>query len=493
MCRLLGIVRTGVASVVRHPLAPIAASLALNVWGLGKASLWADEGATFGIARYGLSPYEHPATYFRFMACWMKIAGHSEFMLRLPSVLAIAGFVALVYRAGILIRNRDLGTWAAWLAAFSPFVRLGAQEARPYAILAFTGSLALVGLLSWMAGQRKGAYVWGIGAAGSMLLHHLGWLVVWPPWLLAVLQSRRRRDLLLAAAGALALYMPILSTSLTQISLRLTGGHLGTSTSLVAMVKKLVGQLYYMGAGYLFSQLDFTDLLHLVRQPRGLFFLLLFLVPLFFAVRGIWYLRPWQDTRLFLGLLYAVPTFVFLAYEGSPANLVLPVYLSYVLLLAAGALSTIRFRWVLPILWMFIVLVQSRSWTYPIHPEDWRSLTAYIRTNATAQDAVFLTGSRNSIFMTDYYPVSPAARHALADSSMIRSSMDPHDAAKREPVVASVRRLLDTHESVWFVYIDYKLPFMQHSVDSLWQQAGVTRRRFGDGLELLRLTERGGA
>jgi uncharacterized membrane protein len=427
------------------------------------------------------------------MAVWMKIAGQSEFMLRLPSVLAIAGFVALVYRAGILIRDRDLGAWAAWLVVFSPFVRLGAQEARMYAPLAMTGSLALVGLLWWTAGQRKGAYLWGVGAAGSMLLHHLGWLVVWPPWVMAVATSRRRRDLLLAAGGALVLYVPVLGTSITQINLRIAGGHLGTSPTLFATVKKLLGQLYYMGAGYVFTQLDLGDLRHLMRQPGGFLFVVQLAVPLFFAMQGIRSLRPWRDTRLLMAAAFTIPTLIFLGYEGSPANLVLPVSLPYFLLLAAGVVKARDFRPVLPILWVVVALVQSTRTTYPIHPEDWRSLAAHIRTNASSQDAVFLTGSRNSLFITDYYPVLPAARYALVDSSMIRSSVDPHVAAKRQSVVSPVRRILNSHESVWFVYIDYDLPFMQHSVDSLWQEAGITRRRFGDGLELLHLRERGGA
>lgn len=492
MSSIRRIALTSAANSLAHPLAPVIASMAFNMWRLGRASLWADEGATFGIALYGLFPYEHPVTYFRFMAFWMKIAGHSEFMLRLPSVLAIAGFVALVYRAGVLIRGKQLGTWAAWLAVFSPFARLGAQEARMYALLALTGSLALVGLLWWMAGKKKGAYVWGIGAAGSMLLHHLGWLAVWPPWLMALGVSRRRRDLLLAAFGALILYVPILSTTITQIWLRVTGEHLGTSASLMAIMKKLLGQVYYMGAGYVFTQLDLASLLHLARRPGGLIFWLQLSIPLFFAVQGARYLRPWRDTRLLLGLLFTVPTFLFLGYEGSPANLVLPVYLPYLLLLASGVLSTPRFRFVVPLLWALTVVVQSRSPTYPIHPEDWRSLTVHIRANATSKDAVFLTGSRNSVFVTDYYSVSPALRYALVDSSMIRSSVDPHVATTRQSVVSPVRTILDKHESVWFVYIDYDLPFMQHSVDSLWQEAGVTRRKFGDGLELLHLRERGG-
>jgi hypothetical protein len=257
----------------------------------------------------------------------------------------------------------------------------------------------------------------------------------------------------------------------------------------MAAVKKLIGQVYYMGAGYLYTGLDLPTLKELFSGPAVLLFLLQLFIPLMLSVRGLWALRTCNRDKLALLATFFVPTFLFLAYEGSPANLVLPFVLPYLLVLGAGAASSGRaLPSLLVVLWLATVSVQSGRTGYAIHPEDWRSLSAHIQEQATSRDAVFLTGSRNSIFTTDYYPVSPAMRYSVVDSALVKARLDAHVTGRSRSVANPVRRLLEKHENVWFVYIDYDMPFMERSVDSLWVEAGRSRTRFGEGLELLLLS-----
>lgn len=471
---------------------PALVALALGLLRLGHASLWADEGETYGAAIHRLQPYEHPVTYFWFMRLWMAAFGTSEIALRLPSVIAVAGLVVVLHRMGRLIPLPRIGSWAAWLAALSPFVRLGAQEARMYAPLAFTQTVAVWGLLSSLRGNRRGPFVWAAGAAASAALHHLGWLACWPPWIVALALSRNRRPLVTAGLVAVGLYAPLAFPTARQVLFRVQGGHLGSTPSLLAALKKAVGHVYYMGAGYLFTRLDTQALRGIVRSPLLVVFLLQLTLPAVLAATGL--ARAWRLWRRDLWILAAffAPTFLFLVYEGSPANLLLPVFASWAFALAAGLLASPRpAAAVLLILWVPALVRQSTTSGYLLHPEDWRGMAATIRSESSAKDAVFLTGSRNSLFMADYYSFDPAVRSALVDSVRAFGRFDPHLPEHGLSVVAAVDSVLGRHDRVWFVYIDWDVPLMEESVARLWAGYGRWRARFGDGLELLRLERSG--
>jgi 4-amino-4-deoxy-L-arabinose transferase-like glycosyltransferase len=474
--------------LVSSPVMPVLVSLALGLFRLSGASLWADEGETYGAAVHRLQPYEHPVTYFWFMRFWMGAFGSSEFALRMPSVLSAVGLVFVVYRLARYFPIPRLAVWAAWLACLSPFVRLGAQEARMYAPMAFTQSTALWGILAYVNGHRRGAYLWAAGTAASSALHHLGWFACWPPWLIALIVSRNRRPLIGAGLVALGLYAPLFLPTMSQVLLRLQGGHMGSTPSLPAAAKKLFGQAYYMGAGYLFVRLDGASIRALASSPLLVIFAGQLMAPALLAVRGV--RRLWASSRreVFLLMAFLLPTYLFLAYEGSPANLLLPVFAAYLVPLATGAaVSRAPLVIVLLMLWVPALVRQTAVPGYPLHVEDWRTMAATIRAQASPEDAVFLTGSRNSIFMTDYYSVRPATRYALVDSARVHAAFDDHLPRRDPSIVRRVEETLAHHPRVWLVYLDWDMPFMERSVDTLWTSAGRWRQRFGEGLELLRL------
>jgi mannosyltransferase len=110
---------------------------------LGSQSLWFDETYTVYIARM---PFDrmirsilvdgvHPPLYYWLMAVWIRLFGASEFSIRLPSALAGALAVVLLY---FLVR-RVAGEWpgvlAAGLLALSPFAVWYAQDARMYSLM----------------------------------------------------------------------------------------------------------------------------------------------------------------------------------------------------------------------------------------------------------------------------------------------------------------------------------------------------------------------
>jgi uncharacterized membrane protein len=117
--------------------------LALRLWRLGAPSLWNDELFTRYYAAAGLrflwttgfGIETTPPTYYTLLMGWMKLAGTSEFALRLPSVIASTLAIPLV---GLL--GRDAGGWgcgllAALIFAVCPMELYYAQEARAYAFM----------------------------------------------------------------------------------------------------------------------------------------------------------------------------------------------------------------------------------------------------------------------------------------------------------------------------------------------------------------------
>lgn len=109
---------------------------------------------------------QHPFFFFALQRMLLRIAGNSEVVLRLPSVMAATVLVPLLWAWGKRLARLGIappGTaaWAALLAAAHPFFLWYGQEARPYALWAMLALLSTYCL--WRATQEESR--WGYGAA----------------------------------------------------------------------------------------------------------------------------------------------------------------------------------------------------------------------------------------------------------------------------------------------------------------------------------------
>jgi uncharacterized membrane protein len=146
--------KPGESSFIDRPFVPILIIMIigalLRFYKLSNPSIWLDEGHMVWI---GLKPlheiipfvnvYElHPPLYYLFMHFWLKL-GTSEFIIRLPSVLAgIAGIYAVYLMAKEAMGHRT-ALLAAALSSFSCFEILFCQEARMYPFLLLFTSLCI--------------------------------------------------------------------------------------------------------------------------------------------------------------------------------------------------------------------------------------------------------------------------------------------------------------------------------------------------------------
>jgi uncharacterized membrane protein len=214
-------------------------ALALRLTDLGSRALWLDEAfsawfsdRSFTYLWHELPTYEaHPPFFYSVLKAWRTIVGpgHSAMrglsvlfgMLTVPVVMAIA-FEQEQHSP----TNRPLlrAGLAGFLAACSPMLMVIGQEARPYPMLAFTYSIAILSLLRLMREFKTGlAGRWGswllLGVSAELTLwsHALGFLyggclalALLPLWLTSPANPKRIFRGIATAVVVGAIYCPCL-------------------------------------------------------------------------------------------------------------------------------------------------------------------------------------------------------------------------------------------------------------------------------------------
>jgi mannosyltransferase len=244
------------------------ATLAVTLWKIQVPSFWRDEGATQAatqrsfadlVAMLGHVDVVHGG-YYVLMWLEVRLAGHGELALRLPSALAMAAAAALITVTGRRLVSRRAGLAAGLTFAALPAVSWFAQDARPFALETAAGAAASYFLvrLAEDDGRRRWAclYAASLAAAGlanvfGLLLipAHAATLAAWRgqrPW-----QAVGRRWLLAVTAAGLAL-LPLIVAAWAQraqvgwlrppgVAAALATGRLVGSSGLILSVLVLIG------------------------------------------------------------------------------------------------------------------------------------------------------------------------------------------------------------------------------------------------------------
>lgn len=199
--------------------------LGLRLWGLGQRGFWMDELTSLGIAaqrlpdfRVALAVEANMTLYYWALFAWLRIVGlgADEALIRLPSALAGAAALPLVYLLGRRLHSASAGLWAAGLLAVNGFHLQLSQEARGYALLATLVVLSYLLFERALAGGRKRDWVLHGLVNGLAFYTHFFVAFVFVAQGLVVLSRRSRAALFgLALSGlvtaALALqFVPFL-------------------------------------------------------------------------------------------------------------------------------------------------------------------------------------------------------------------------------------------------------------------------------------------
>ncbi len=137
-------------------IGPLLIAAALQSADLGGKNLWDDEATTVTIANsdslgdvysaYRASERQPPLHYF-LLHGWIRLAGSSDWAVRVPSAVFSVACVLLVAWLGSRVAGRRVGLFAAYLLAISPFLLLFGPMARYYSLTLFLVLLSTASLL----------------------------------------------------------------------------------------------------------------------------------------------------------------------------------------------------------------------------------------------------------------------------------------------------------------------------------------------------------
>lgn len=136
----------------------------LRIYNLGYESIWMDEAFSVSLAKLdflgiikGTAKDLHPPLYYLILHVWIKLFGVSEFIIRFMSVIFGVFTVFMVYKIGVKIFNKEVGTVSALIIALSIFNIYYSQEARMYSLMAMLTLISLYYFI--MLFQKRGAGV----------------------------------------------------------------------------------------------------------------------------------------------------------------------------------------------------------------------------------------------------------------------------------------------------------------------------------------------
>ncbi len=201
---------------------------ALGFWQISRLSFNQDEAATLAAVRrpllsmlavLGHIDAVHGA-YYLIMHVVLKL-GSSEFVLRTPSVLAMAGAAALTVLIGSRLGDRRTGLAAGLIFGTLSLTTEYAQDARPFALAVFLAVAA-----SWRftvlaeTGRRRDAAWYGVVLALAGLMNLFTVLIVVGHAITLVLGPARRERLwpfAWAGGAALVVISPVAWLAATQV------------------------------------------------------------------------------------------------------------------------------------------------------------------------------------------------------------------------------------------------------------------------------------
>lgn len=165
------------------------------------SSLWLDELGTWWVVKDGFGDAVHRALTFHgqsplyYLIVWSTrvVGGHSEAILRLPSLLAAVASTILLYRLARNLIGREVARLSVLVFVATQTVAFEASEARPYAMATLAAIASTYALVRWLDDGRRWlpGLVYALLAIAVVWLHYLFALVLAAHAVYAVVRQRR--------------------------------------------------------------------------------------------------------------------------------------------------------------------------------------------------------------------------------------------------------------------------------------------------------------
>ncbi len=164
-------------------------------------SLWLDEAINVLSAKnlpfwqfvtgYPLGDF-HPPGYFVLLWVWSHIFGFSEISVRMPSVVLGVATIWITYLLGKDLFNKKNGIVAALLLAIGPLHIYYSQEARMYALAAFSATLSFYFLNKLLKKNKSFGWMYSFSIALVLYSDYLVYLVI-PAQIIFLLWANREK------------------------------------------------------------------------------------------------------------------------------------------------------------------------------------------------------------------------------------------------------------------------------------------------------------
>jgi uncharacterized membrane protein len=467
-------------------------ALLLRLPTLSSRSLWLDEAYSAWFSGVPLRElwtrvplYEtHPPFYYTLLKAWSALFGTSEAALRglcvLASVLTVM-LIPLCARAARLgARAERIALLAALLLSVNANSIVFAQQARPYAIHALAGMLAVffACMLVLDLTRHRRTWTWAAGLAVSasltLWLHNTGIFAAFGIWtgmtaglLLSGPGPRGRQALAVGLAGlaALLLWSPFIPMLLRQ--------------------NAAMAQLAYW---IRFSPRNITSAWTVMSGAQPMHYPMLALVLLAFG----WLWRRARSHFWLLACTMLLPILAMAAYS----LVVKPVFLARLfewlapltMVLAALGIAVLRPSWRLPALAAVLAL---SAWSvrsfYLSNTEDWRAMLARLQHDARPGDLVLAFPNEVQMPVAYYMKAGPAVTYLPAPFPALGLARRYTGNAGAPNIAADdiprLRALLWGRQRVWLI---------ERRAD-LYDPGGLVVKELGSRFRLRRKVEGDGA
>ncbi len=163
-------------------------------------------------------PPSYNAPYYVVVHAWMSLPGlGGDTALRVLSLLATAGGLALITRAVARLGGTATGVLAGLLLAASPLLLQHSVEARSYGLAVLATGAAALGLVRRLQEPPRGLVLFGLAGAGMGLAHWYA-VTVLAAFVVAALVLRGRRALPVVLVGAAAALPTVLLVGLNLLN-----------------------------------------------------------------------------------------------------------------------------------------------------------------------------------------------------------------------------------------------------------------------------------
>ncbi len=426
-----------------------AAAFGLRIYKLNSQGLNIDEGFSALMGRIPLANFMayirgaefNMVLYYGLLRFWMRL-GHSEYMIRMLSVLLATVTVPAVYLLGKRLFDRGTALLAALLLAVQPFHIMLGQRARGYPLAVLLICLAS---LFFLRGLQEGGWgnwlAYAVLAAAATYCHFLAGLVIGAQWVSLLLLPRR--SLAWRWLIGSALFMAVL----------------------------LVPAVFFLAQHPDASNLDWVAALNLTQFLNTLYAMTLS-KGRSIAYLAMWAIAIWSALRLkpaakawpyrFTALWLLAPPLLVIGVSMVRPMLVerfLAICIPASVLLAAAGLRQLA-RWSKAACFIVLALIIFYSisnvryyYAHPEYGENWREGAHYIFAHAQAGDeVVIMSGMPQMVF--DYYREMYPGN--IPEVAMAHSTSDPMP----QPLP----------KNVWFIGWTDRLPYWDTEVEAFREQ-----------------------